>query len=437
MFQIGWPTALVLATLLLAVVKIVINECDISASKLPLTEQALSLYGDEDAQRAIDYTKVRRRADSVEIAIRALVVLTLLKIEGFRQLETWVRAHSSGEIRVAYTYLAILALGLLVLGLPFSVYRTFVIESRFGFNRTTPATFVRDRVKGLLIGGLLGSAVIIGLLWIQGRLGDNFWIAAWAVMTVVSVVSFAIGVSVLLPRFNKLQQLPEGELRTKIEEFCASQNYATTRIFTMDGSKRSSKANAFFSGMGKTKTIVLFDTLLERHTDDEIVAVVAHEMAHDRLKHGYQILINQSVQSFLIFALFGWATQSMTLPIALGVRMESVYVALVAFALLFAPINFLSGFFDNWLQRRNEFAADKFSIVTFGGAPMASALGKIGVDSLANPSPHRLFVAAYYSHPPVTQRIARAQALIGGAEVGSSEKLTSDGGDEDFVVTQS
>jgi STE24 endopeptidase len=205
----------------------------------------------------------------------------------------------------------------------------------------------------------------------------------------------------------------------------------------MDGSKRSSKANAFFSGMGKKKTIVLFDTLLERHPDDEIVAVVAHEMAHDRLKHGYQILINQAVQSFLIFALFGWATQSMTLPIALGVRMESVYVALVAFALLFAPINFLSGFFDNWLQRRNEFAADKFSIVTFGGAPMASALGKIGVDSLANPSPHPLFVAAYYSHPPVTQRIARAQALIGGAEVGSSERLTSDGGDEDFVVTHS
>ena len=348
----------------------------------------------------------KRRFESTTTVITATVVLAFLVLGLYGQIQQLVSGSIQGQIWQDLVFLLAMAFGLFILGIPGSIYKTFVIEARFGFNRTTVKTFIIDRIRGLVLGALILGPILLGLLWIYQQVPNQIWWIAFVAINLISLITAAIGTSVILPLFNKLKELPEGELRDKILALCEKQNYKLKRIYVMDSSKRSSKSNAFFSGIGKTKTIVLFDSLIANHTVDEVVGVLGHEMGHDKLGHIRSMLLLNMLQSFVVFALFGWALQEPALSEALGGSGVQLVLSLIAFGMLFSPINFLLGIFDNYMTRRNEHGADIFASQVYGKEHIISALQRLSADNLANPAPHPLYVLAYYSHPPASKRVS-------------------------------
>lgn len=269
----------------------------------------------------------------------------------------------------------------------------------------TLATFISDTIKGTLVASIFGGGLLAVVLWLYQNLEDNFWIAAWLVLSAFSLFMFMFGTTLILPLFNKLKPLDSGELRSEIEKYCDSQGYSIGRLFVMDGSKRSTKANAFFSGLGRSKTIVLFDTLIEKLTTKEIVAVLAHEIGHYKKRHTLSMFLFSLVQSFAIFGLLGWLLSYPELSTALGAQEPSFHLSALTFFILFTPLSMLLGLINNSWSRHNEFEADTFARETYEVAPMRAALEKISTDSLANLSPHPLYVAFNYTHPTLLQRI--------------------------------
>jgi len=398
---------LIFITLGIALFKIVLNELDIKSSAGALGEKT-----DETVAKAVRYVKTNHRFDSTTIGIQAVITTSFLAFGWFGQLQQLTASWVEGAIWQNLLFLLTIGLGLYLIGIPASVYKTFVIEAKYGFNRTTVKTFVVDMIKGLVVAGLIALPVILLLLWIYQVIPTQLWWIAFLVVTAVQFILFAIGTTVLLPLFNKLQELPEGELRTKIEKLCKEQNYQVRRIFVMDASKRSSKTNAFFSGLGKTRTIVLFDSLIEKHTTDEVVGVLCHEIGHDRLGHIKAMFVIGTIQTFLIFALFGWALQEPALTQALGGNGTQLVLSLIAFGMLFSPMNFVLSVIGNVLSRRNEHASDIFAAKVYGSKHIISALKRLSSDNLSNPKPHPLFVKVYYSHPPASQRVTHVEAMV-------------------------
>jgi STE24 endopeptidase len=306
---------------------------------------------------------------------------------------------------VSLIFIGLLSVISWVLNLPFQLYSIFGIEERYGFNKTTPKTFITDTIKGTLLSVLIGGVLLSAVLWIYQELENNFWILAWALVATFSLIMFMFGTTLILPLFNKLKPLEEGELRQEIEKYCASQGYSLGRLFVMDGSKRSSKANAFFSGLGKSKTIVLFDTLIEKMNTKEIVAVLAHEIGHYKLKHTLSMFIATNIQSLVTFGLLGWLLQYDQLSKALGSDQPSFHLSALTFFILFTPLSVLLGLINNSWSRYCEYQADTYSKNTYLVEPMKSALSKISTDSLANLTPHPMYVAFNYTHPTLLQRL--------------------------------
>ncbi len=397
---------IIVITLAIALLKVVLNELDIRSSRTALSGKPAA-----EIEKAVAYTTTKRRFETTTTIIQAAVVLTFLSLGLFGQIQQYLASMIAGEIWQDLVFLLVMVFGLFVLGIPASIYRTFVIEAKYGFNRTTVATFILDRVRGIIIGAVILGPLLLGLLWIYQLVPNQIWWIAFLAINIVGLITAAFGTTVILPLFNKLQELPEGELRDKIFALCAKQNYKLKRIFVMDGSKRSSKTNAFFSGLGKTKTIVLFDSLIAKHTVDEVVGVLGHEMGHDKLGHVRSGLILNLVQSFLIFALFGWALQEPALTEALGGSGIQLELSVIAFGMLFSPINFLLSILDNSISRKNEHGADIFASKVYGKKHIISALQRLGTDNLANPSPHPAYVLAYYSHPPVSKRVSHVEQM--------------------------
>lgn len=395
---------IIFITVAVATFKVVLNVLDIRSSRTALIGSP-----SEEVKKAVEYTVTKRRFESTTTIISAVVVLTFLVLGLYGQIQEALSSSIEGQIWQDLVFLLVLALGLFVLGIPGSVYKTFVIEAKFGFNRTTVKTFIIDRIRGIVLGLVILGPILLGLLWIYSLLPNQIWWIAFLAINLISFITAAIGTSVILPLFNKLKELPEGELRDKIFALCEKQNYKLKRIYVMDSSKRSSKSNAFFSGIGKTKTIVLFDSLISKHTVDEVVGVLGHEMGHDKLGHIRSMLLLNMLQSFIIFALFGWALQEPALSEALGGNGIQLGLSLIAFGMLFSPINFLLGIFDNSMTRRNEHGADIFASKVYGKEHIISALQRLSSDNLANPAPHPLYVLAYYSHPPASKRVSHVQ----------------------------
>ena len=391
-------------TIAIALLKVVLNELDVMASRKALLGKPAA-----EITKAVEYTATKRRFETTTTIIQASVVVVFLILGLFGQIQQYVAGIIAGQIWQDLVFLLVMALGLFVLGIPASIYRTFVIEAKYGFNRTTVTTFILDRVRGIILGAVILGPILLGLLWVYQLVPNQIWWIAFLAINLVGLLTAAIGTTVILPLFNKLQELPEGELREKIFALCEKQNYKLKRIYVMDGSKRSSKTNAFFSGIGKTKTIVLFDSLIAKHTVDEVVGVLGHEMGHDKLGHVRSGLILNLVQSFLIFALFGWALQEPALTEALGGSGIQLVLSLIAFGMLFSPISFLLSIFDNSVSRKNEHGADIFASKVYGKEHIISALQRLGTENLANPSPHPLYVLAYYSHPPVSKRVSHVE----------------------------
>jgi len=323
----------------------------------------------------------------------------------FAKLDNWMRDKLDNQILISLGFIAALSVISWWINLPFQLYSIFGIEAKYGFNKITAKTFITDTIKATILSTLIGGLLLTAVLWIYQELGNKFWIFAWMLVGGFSLVMFMFGTTLILPLFNKLKPVEQGELRSAVEKYCASQGYSLGRLFVMDGSKRSTKANAFFSGMGRSKTIVLFDTLIEKLSTKEIVAVLAHEIGHYKKKHTLSMFIFSNIQTFGTFALLGWLLGYPELSTALGAEQSSFHLSALTFFILFTPLSIVLGLANNSWSRHNEFEADTFAKQTNDATALKSALKKISTDSLANLSPHPLYVAFNYTHPPLAQRL--------------------------------
>jgi STE24 endopeptidase len=409
-FAIGYPremllTLLVSIVVLAYIIEALLDHLNQGTARNPLDKKIAHLYDQNEREKSIAYTYEKTRFGFVLATSSTVVMILALAYGWFAKLDEIVRDRFTNEIQVSLLFIGVLGLISWLLNLPFQLYGIFKIEAKYGFNKTTLKTFFVDALKGFIVAALLGGALLTAILWLYQELQNGFWISAWLLVTAFSLFMFMFGTKLILPLFNKLQPLPEGELKSEIQKYCASQGYSINRLFVMDGSKRSTKANAFFSGLGRSKTIVLFDTLIEKLSTKEIVAVLAHEIGHYRKKHTLSMFVFSLVQSFGTFALLGWLLSYPELSTALGATQQSFHLSVLAFFILFTPLSILLGLINNSWSRHNEFESDTFATQTYEAAPMRSALEKISTDSLANLSPHPLYVAFNYTHPTLLQRI--------------------------------
>ena len=369
----------------------------------------------EKLDKARAYLQAHAKFGIIQSTVSLSVMLIFWSAGGFGWLDEWARSFGHSEVVSGLIFLTILFVGQGIIGLPFSIYDTFVIEQKFGFNRSTFGTFVMDRVKGLILGAIIGLPLAAAILWIFGNV-QNAWLWAWAVVTAFQLILTYLAPSLIMPLFNKFTPMPEGELKQDIEALGVKCGFPLTGVFVMDGSKRSTKANAFFTGLGKQKKIALFDTLVEKSSKPELLGVLAHEIGHFRCGHIKQRLIVGIVQTAVIFFLLGLATDpdgkfARLLFDAFGVKQISPHAGLVFFSILLEPVSKLLSVAANAWSRKHEFEADAYAAqVTGDGAALGEALKKLSADHLSHPSPAKLRVWLDYSHPPLLQRLEALQA---------------------------
>ena len=297
------------------------------------------------------------------------------------------------------------------MNLPFEIYDTFKIEAKFGFNKTTRSTFISDKIKGLFLGALIGLPVLGLIIWLFESF-ENAWLWGWIFLSGFSLLMAYLAPAVILPLFNKFEPLEEGELKSAINDMAETCKFPLTELSVMDGSKRSSKSNAFFTGFGKNKKIALYDTLIANHSTSELVAVLAHEIGHFKKKHIMQTLFLGIAQTGVLFFVLGFFIRSEPLSSAFGVNEPSVYCSLLFFTLLFKPISKILSVLMNILSRKNEFEADAYAANVTGNADsLITALKKLSADNLSNLTPHPFYVFMHYSHPPVSKRIVELRKI--------------------------
>lgn len=402
--------ALVIIVVIAFILDAVLDHLNQSTARQPLNSKIAHLYNQAEREKSIDYSAEKTRFALYSSTFSTAILVLALGFGWFAAVDNFVRDLFANEILISLSFVAVLSILSWWLNLPFQLYSIFKIEAKYGFNKTTLSTFVVDSLKGALIATVVGGVLLTAVLWLYQQLGNSFWVAAWMVLSAFSLFMFMFGTKLILPLFNKLQPLPSGELRKEIEKYAQTQGYSIGNLYVMDGSKRSTKANAFFSGMGRSKTIVLFDTLIEKLSTKEIVAVLAHEIGHYKKRHTLSMFIFSIVQSFAIFGLLGWLLSYPELSTALGAQTPSFHLSALAFFILFTPLSMILGLINNSWSRHNEFEADTFAKQTYEVTPMRSALEKISTDSLANLSPHPLYVAFNYTHPTLLQRINNIEA---------------------------
>lgn len=358
------------------------------------------------------YTRSTTRFGLIRSTVSLVAVLALWQLAGFEWLDQQVRGAGYGPIGSGLLYMGSLGLASAMLGLPFRVYGTFVIESRYGFNRTTAATFVADLVKGLVLAAVLGGTLMTGVLIFFEWAGALAWLWCWLAATLFLLVVQFIAPTWIMPLFNTFTPLDAGELRDAILAYARSAAFPLKDVFVVDGSRRSSKANAFFTGLGRNKRIGLFDTLVANYSVPELVSVVAHEVGHYKKGHIVKSLLLQIGYLGALFFVMSFVLGQAGLFDAFYMTQPSVYAGLVFFGLLFAPVELALSIYVSAVSRRNEFEADAFAADTTGGAEhLVSALKKLSASSLSNLTPHPLHVFLHHSHPPVLQRIAALRAL--------------------------
>ena len=363
--------------------------------------------------RSQDYTRTRTQLGFVQSTINLVIILGWWRVGGFEWLDQLLRALEHGPVVTGLLYVGSLVLASTVLGLPFRLYSTFVIEQRFGFNRTTPATFVADLLKGVVLAAVLGGILLGAVLLFFEWTGPLAWLWCWLAATVFLFVVQFVAPTWIMPLFNTFTPLESGELRESILSYSRDADFPLKDIFVVDGSRRSSKANAFFTGLGRNKRIGLFDTLVKNYSASELVAVVAHEIGHYKKRHILKSIVLRIAYTGGLFFVMSLVLRQEGLFDTFYMSEMSVYAGLVFFGLLFSPVELLLSLYVNAVSRRNEFEADAFAAATTGKADdLVSALKKLSTDSLTNLTPHPLHVFLHHSHPPVLRRI---KALRSGA----------------------
>ncbi len=371
--------------------------------KLP--EEAKGIYDEEKYRKSQEYYKMNHNFSMLTSAISLAGLLLMLFLNGFAYMDSFVRSYTDNSILMALMFFGILGFASDILGLPFSLYKTFVIEEKFGFNKTTIKTFLFDKLKGYLLAAIIGGGLFSLILWIYQSTGQYFWLIAWAVISFFTIFITMFYTTFLVPIFNKLTPLPEGELRTAIEAYCKKVGFKLNNLFVIDGSKRSAKANAYFSGLGAKKTIVLYDTLIEKHSIEELVAVLAHEVGHYKKKHTLIGAIQGIAQTGAMLFILSLFLGNPALANALGIEQSSFHIDILAFGLLYSPLSEILGIISNIISRKHEFEADAYAKETYDGNALGTALKKLSSDNLSNLKPHPAYVFVHYSHPPVLERL--------------------------------
>lgn len=407
-----YPIVILLALIVPYALLMAADVLNLRALDPEVPSEFAAIYDAERYRRSQEYTRVTTQFGWLRDSFQLVVLLVFWLAGGFAWLDSWTRSLGWGPVVTGLIFIAVLLIAQALLGLPFRCYATFVIEERFGFNKTTARTFVIDTVKGVLLGVALGGPLLACILWFFQATGATAWLWCWAVATAFTLVVQFVAPTWIMPLFNEFRPLEEGELRTAVMDYAARVSFPLAGLFVIDGSRRSTKANAFFTGFGERKRVALFDTLIAKHSVAELVAIVAHEIGHYKRHHIQQGLALSIAQFGLMFFLLSLFLRDQQLSAAFGVTQPSVHTGLVFFLLLLGPIDLVLGLFLHAFSRHNEFEADAFARQTIGrGDELASALAQLSADNLQNLTPHPLYVKLHYSHPPVLQRIASLRAV--------------------------
>jgi STE24 endopeptidase len=337
------------------------------------------------------------------------VILIMIIAGGFAMVDNLARLFSIHPVIISLTFFGIIGFVSDLLNIPFSVYDTFVIEKKYGFNNMTIRTFITDHFKSWFIALLIGIPVLGLITWFYYKTGKNFWLYAWGLITLFSVFINLFYSELIVPLFNKQTPLQDGSLRSQIESFAQKTGFKLKNIYIIDGSKRSTKANAYFSGFGPKKRIVLYDTLLKELSEEEIVAVLAHEIGHYKKKHVLQSLVSSVILTGLMLFLFSLVVNNPMLSQAIGSKNPSFHLGLIVFGILYSPLSLLIGLLTNYISRKNEFEADRFVLENFKSEILADALKKLSVKNLSNMMPHPVYVFFHYSHPPLLSRLEKLE----------------------------
>ena len=376
--------------------------------KIP--EKLNDIYDQDTYKKSQAYKKMSAKLSNVSSLISTILILFFLLIDGFTYLDSFARSISEQPILITLIFFGFIMIGSEIISTPISYYKTFVIEEKFGFNKTTKQIFWVDKIKGLLMNILLGGAILSLISWFYLLTENNFWIYSWILVTAFSLFLNMFYAKLIVPLFNKQTPLENGVLKSAIESYGKKVGFTIHNIFIIDGSKRSTKANAYFSGFGSQKRITLYDTLINDLDTDEIVAVLAHEVGHYKKNHIIYNMISSILLSGLTLYLLSFFINSPILSNALGVSTPSFHIGLIAFGILYTPISEITGLCINFMSRKFEYQADNYAKETFHKNALITSLKKLSKNSLSNLTPHPAYVFAHYSHPTLLNRIKNLES---------------------------
>ena len=370
-----------------------------------LPPELQDVYDENEYKKSQSYKQTNYKFGVLTSTFSLVLTLAFFYFDGFEFIDNIARNYSDNNIVITLIFFGIIMIGSDIITTPFAYYKTFVIEEKFNFNKSTKKTFVSDKIKGLLIMAILGGSILALIVWFYEFTGNQFWLYAWATVTVFTLFMNMFYSRLIVPLFNKQTPLEDGSLRDKISAYAKTVGFKLNKIFVIDGSKRSTKANAYFSGFGSEKRVTLYDTLINDLEEDEIVAVLAHEVGHYKKKHIIFNLFASILLTGLTLYILSLLISNPLLSNALGVEIPSFHIGLIAFGMLYSPISEITGLIMNHFSRKFEYQADDYAKKTYKAEPLITSLKKLSKNSLSNLTPHKAYVFMHYSHPTLLERV--------------------------------
>ncbi len=374
-----------------------------------LPEKLKGICNDDEYRKTQLYEKDNKKLSFWSSSFNLAVIIIMIVTGGFSFIDGVARELSQNIVAIALIFFGIIGFASDLINIPFSWYDTFVIEKKYGFNTMKIRTFITDHIKSWFLAVIVGIPVLGLITWFYYKTGKNFWLYAWVLIIAFSVFMNLFYSELIVPLFNKQKPLETGSLRDKIESFANKTGFILKNIYIIDGSKRSTKTNAYFSGFGPKKRIVLYDTLLKEFSEDEIVAILAHEIGHYRKKHVLLMMLSSVIITGIMLFLFSLIVENPDLALSLGADHQSFHLGLIVFGILYSPLSLLIGLVSNYFSRKHEFAADRFVRENYDAELLAGALKKLSVKNLSNMLPHPIYVFFHYSHPSLLQRLEKLE----------------------------